>query len=233
MEPDRTALPEWAYPVEDDVPETILHLRIRTLLYHLVQRTLARRGIEALTGSDQFLYWVQGQPHRVIAPDLYVVLGVPADYDVRSWQVWREGKPPELVVEIVSDDVQKDYELAPVRYADVGVRELVIFDPLEGPGRIRWQVYRRDSAGDMVRARSTQADRVECQVLGCHLRYVVEAGQPRIRIGEGPHGDTLVPTAEESEATERAAKEQERAKRRALEAEVAALRARLAETDDS
>ncbi len=213
MEPERAALPDLAYPVEDDVPETLLHLRIRTLLYHLVRRYLAYQGIEALTGSDQFVYWAEGHPQRSVAPDLYVVLETSPHRDVRSWQTWREGKMPELAVEIVSDDVAKDYELGPVRYAEAGVRELIIFDPFDGPGRVRWQVYARDAHGELVRVQATQADRVPCQVLGCHLRWVEEDGQPRVRLGQGPRGDELVLTAEEAEVAERAAKEQERAQK--------------------
>ncbi len=248
MEPQSTALPEWAYPAEDDVPETLLHLRIRTLLYELVRRYLAQQGVEALTGSEQFVYWVEGNPQRALAPDLYVVRDVPADYDVRSWQTWREGKVPDLAIEIVSDDVGKDYEIGPVRYAEAGVEELVIFDPLDGPGRIRWQVYVRDARGDLVRTLSTDADRVPCRVLGCHLRWVEgEDGLPRVRLGVGPEGETLVPSAEEAEAFERAEKDRERADkereradkererdlRLAAEAELEALRARLAHRDDT
>ncbi len=253
MEPRSTNLPDWAYPAEDDVPETLLHLRIRTLLYELVRRYLASRGVPALTGSEQFLYWVEGNPLRSLAPDLYVVLGVSPDYDVRSWQTWREGRAPELAVEIVSDDVEKDYEVGPVRYAEAGVRELIIFDPTEGPGRLRWQVYVRDAEGDLAQTIATTEDRVPCQVLGCHLRCVEGVdGQPRVRLGVGPEGEELVPTAEEAETAERAEKvreraakeaeraakereradkERERARRLAAEAELAELRKRLAERD--
>ncbi len=261
MEPRRTNLPDWAYPAEDDVPETLLHLRIRTLLYELVRRYLAQQGVEALTGSEQFLYWVEDNPLRSLAPDVYVVLGVSPHYDVRSWQTWREGRVPELAIEIVSDDVDEDYEVGPVRYAEAGVRELVIFDPAEGPGRLRWQVYVRDAEGDLVQTQSTTGDRVPSGVLGCHLRCVEgEDGQPRVRLGVGPEGEELVPTAEEAEGAERSEKEQERAAkeaeraakeaeraakereradkereralRLAAEAELEELRARLAERDE-
>ncbi|MEM6929099.1 MAG: Uma2 family endonuclease [Myxococcota bacterium] len=229
MEPEPDALPEGAYPVEDAVPETLLHLRIRTMLYTLVRRYLAEQGIRALTGSEQFLYWVEGNSQRTVAPDVYVVLGVPPDRDVRTWQTWREGKAPELAIEIVSDDVGKDYETGPRRYAEAGVQELVIFDPFEGADRIRWQVYVRRSDGELVRTISTQADRVPSTVLGCHLRHVEEEGQPRVRLGVGAQGQQLVPTAEEAEDRERAAKEQERALRLAAQAELEALRRRLAD----
>ncbi len=228
MEPQGDALPDWAYPSEESVPESLLHLRIRTMLYTLVQRYLAQQGVEALTGSDQFVYWVEGNPRLAVAPDVYVVLDRATNYDVPSWMTWREGKAPELAVEIVSDDLSKDYRLAPRRYAEVGVQELIIFDPAAGPSRHRWQVYRRDDRGELVHALTSQHDRVPSQVLGCFLRCVGDGEHQRVRLAVDPRGDTLLPSAEEGEAAERAAKEQERNRREALEAEVAALKAELA-----
>jgi len=48
----------------------------------------------------------------------------------KMWQTWLPGhKPPHGAVEIVSEDWRKDYEDAPLKYAQLGTRELVIFDP--------------------------------------------------------------------------------------------------------
>lgn len=245
MEPQRQ--PPWDYPAEDDLGETLLHMLIRTLLFELVRRHLAQRAIRALTGSDQFVYWVEGNPHKTVAPDLYVVLGADPNRDVRVWKIWEEGSAPQFALEIVSDDVQKDYVLAPMRYAEMGVEELVVFDPMDRDGRVRWQLYRRTAAGDLVLHTSSNDDRIRSAVLDCHLRWVLDpqSGQPRVRLGVGPQGDQLVRTGEEAERAgkeaeragrqaervgreaERAGREAERARRLALEAEVAALKRRL------
>ena len=73
----------WDLPAEDDVAETLLHLMIRVLLLELARRWFATRGVRALVGSDQFVYWDRRNPHRVVAPDLYVVLDADPDRSVR------------------------------------------------------------------------------------------------------------------------------------------------------
>ena len=208
----RVALPDWAFPYEECVPESLLHLRIRTLLFLLAERYLAQQNVRALTGSDQFVYWNEGDTGRRIAPDVYIILDKGPYQDVTSWRVWGHGKPPDFALEIVSSNKNKDYDLAPSLYNEVGVRELVIVDPKDGPNRLRWQVYRRDATHSLVRSVATQDDRVQSEILGCYLRWVHTAeGEPRIRLGIGPQGENLVLTPEEEVERERAAKERERA----------------------
>lgn len=257
MDHPRSALPDWAYPAEDDVPESMLHLRLRTMLYLLVRHYLAERGVRALTGSEQFIYFVEGNPRRSLAPDVYVILDEDPERIIRTWKTWQEGRAPDLGVEIVSDDPHKDYVWAPLRYAEAGVRELIVFDPFDGPERYRWHVYRRDEAGDLVRVARSSDDRTWSEVLQCHLRWIPEGEDgAQLRLGEGPNGGRLVPTAVEQERAakeaervdkeaeraakeaeraakeiERTDKEAERARRRALEIEVEALRKQLAERD--
>ncbi len=215
---------DWSYPAEDDVGETYLHLLIRTLLLHLAQRHLASRETKAFVGSDQFVYWAQGYPHKAIAPDLFVVFGEEPNRPVRVWKTWEEGVVPSLAVEIVSENVRKDYVHGPMQYANLGVQELIIFDPQPGWGRVRWQVYRRDANAELVLVEKTDADRVRSDQLDCHLRQVVDAhdGLLRVRLATGDTGEDLVPTAEEAERTRRVE----------LEAEVAALRRQLAARED-
>ena len=133
------------YPSEDDGADTVLHLLLRTVLLALVRRWLAMRGTQALAGSDQFIYWVPGDPHSALAPDLYVLFGVEPERLFKSWRVWEEGIAPRLAVEIVSDDVSKAYVLGPPKYHRLGVEELNLFDPEadSSPDRVRCRVYRR------------------------------------------------------------------------------------------
>jgi len=221
------------YPVEDQMAESWLHLLVRSLLLMLTRRLLHTRGEIAFVGSDQFLYWVRGDPQRAIAPDLYVLPGVDPDSAGRSWKLWEEGVVPSLAVEVVSDDVEKDYIYAPMRYAEIGVAELVVYDPEphRGSDRIRWQVYRR--RGDaLLLEEQGDGDRVRSEALGCWLRVVPdEAGRPLVRIALDPTGEDLLPTTEEAERAEkeaeRAEKDAERARRIALEQVVAELRRKL------
>ena len=43
---------------------------------HHLARFLADRGERAFVGADQFIYWVQYEPTRAVAPDIYVLPGV-------------------------------------------------------------------------------------------------------------------------------------------------------------
>lgn len=104
--------------------------------------------------------------------------------------------------------------------------------------RVRWQVYRRVRGRGFVRVFAAMGDRVESHALGCWLRLVDEGGNPRLRLGTGPHGDALVPTdaeraAQERAAQERAAKDAAQARAEAVEAELVRLRALIARNDSA
>ena len=206
------------YPVSEKVPDPPLNRKIGVLLEQLVARWLAERGERAYVGGDQFIYWVQYQPTRAVAPDVYVLPGVDPETDVRAWKLWEYGVVPSLVVEVVGLDVRKDYELGPPRYDEIGVRELFVYDPgyAEGPERSRFQVWRR-RRGELVRVDRTDADRVRSRVLGCFIREVGEGSRRRLRLATGPRAEELFPTAEE--AAERGREE--------AEAELARVRAEL------
>jgi len=208
------------------VGEDMLQRWIVELLRPLLQWWLARRGVKAFVGADQFIYWRQHDPHARLSPDVYVLPGVDPRTRVRTWKIWQDRVVPSFALEVVSQDWEKDYAEVPARYAALGVVEVVIFDPgfAEHPEGVRWQVWRRVGKRGLVRVEATQADRVRSRSLGCWLRVVGEGRDTRVRIAVGARGDELVPTAEEREATERAAKEAERA---AKEAERAAKEAAL------
>jgi Uma2 family endonuclease len=202
------------YPEEEVVGESHLHLLIRIGLYSLIRRLLDERGEVAFVGSDQFMYWVRGNPQRAVSPDVYVFPGVDPATEARSWKLWEHDAPPSLVVEVVSDDVDKDYVAGPMRYAEIGVQELVIYDPEpeRGQDRVRWQVYRRRE-GELRLEDHGDGDRVRCEVLGCWLRVVPDdADRPLVRVALGTDGDDLFPTADE--AREAAERELEQLKRK-------------------
>ncbi|HEU4410213.1 MAG TPA: Uma2 family endonuclease [Polyangiaceae bacterium] len=205
------------YPASDDMGEPTLELFIRLVLVPLLERYLAARGLTAFVGSNQFIYWAQFEPTRSVAPDLYVVPGLAPRTQFDSIQTWLDGRVPSFALEIVSHDKRKDYVHAPERYAELGVRELVIYDPKASRRRgvgVTWQVYRRLSKRGFVQVEATGGDRVRSKVLGCVLREVRGAGGAlELRLGVGARGDELVPTeAEEARsAAERERAEKERA----------------------
>lgn len=214
------------YPVEERVGEDLLQRLIVELLRPLIERWLADRGVEALVGADQFIYYRQHEPTARYAPDVYVLPGVAPDTRVTSWKTWQTGIVPSFALEVASSDWRKDYEEAPERCAEIGLSELVVFDPgwAERPGGegARWQVWRTGKRG-LRRSIRSDEDRVRSRALGCWLRSVGVAQATRLRLAE-QRGEKLFPTAEEAE---RAAKVAERAAKEAALARIAELEAEL------
>ncbi len=187
------------YPVEDDVGEEILQRWITETLRPLLARFLAKRGRPVFVGADQFIYWEQFNPQKAVSPDVYVLPGVSPRTPVTCWRVWETGIVPSFAVEVVARDARKDYAAAPLRYAELGVRELVVFDPhwRESARRVCWQVYRRTRRGDFLQVASTNDDRVRSAVLRCWLRRTGEGVDTRLRLATGRRGIELVRTPEE------------------------------------
>ena len=92
-----------------------------------------------------------------IVPDMFLSLDVRSRAHLwetrhRSYFVWEFGKPPDLVVEIVSNRKGAEVEGKRRRYAGMGVRYCVIYDP--------WHAVMRDD----VRAYCLSGGRYERQV---------------------------------------------------------------------
>jgi Uma2 family endonuclease len=217
------------YPVDDGMGEGLGHRKTAELLRILLDLFLAHQRKVACVGANQFIYWVQGDPKKTVAPDVYVLPGVPADTDIDCWKVWETGIVPSVVVEVVSRSVKKDYVDAIERYRELGVLEVIVFDgkaTKSSPRRVRWQIFRRIKGQGLVRVEVSNEDRVQSRQLGCWLRMVGKGSSLCLRVGLGPKGDELLPTEAEAEAKARA---QVEAKAREAEAEAARLRKELEE----
>jgi hypothetical protein len=221
------------YPVDDDMGEALLHRDIAEVTRILMQRFLTLQGVVARVGANQFIYFVQGNPEKTVAPDVYVLPGVTLDTSIDCWKVWETGIVPSFALEVVSRSVKKDYDEVLRRYAELGVEEVVFFDPSPRIGhgssrRVRFQIYRRIKGRGLVRVEVTNEDRIKSKVLGCWLRRVGSGEQLRLRIATGPNGEHLFPTeAEEALAKAEAATAKAEATAATAEAE---QRARLAAT---
>jgi Uma2 family endonuclease len=123
------------YPSSDGKPmgETGIHVRVAVwytwgaLWLHFAKNP--RVAVEA----NMFVYYVKGDPKRCVCPDVFVVKDVPEDPYRRSYRVWKEGKAPDLVIEITSkktrkEDLNKKFDI----YQDVlKIPEYFLFDPTE------------------------------------------------------------------------------------------------------
>jgi Uma2 family endonuclease len=119
------------YPSTDGQPmgETGWHvLAIMTLYQTLRDHFAARPGV--YVAADMFLYYEEGQPSRVKAPDCMVVFGV-GNHERRSFKTWVEGAAPAVVFEISSAETYRE-DIGPKQdvYARLGELEYFLFDPL-------------------------------------------------------------------------------------------------------
>ena len=126
---DRAVVPRVVeYPSSDGKPvaETSLHYnRLRDVVTALQDRY---KGRDVFVGPNLQVYYVPDKPRIHLAPDVFVVFGVPnQDRDV--FKLWEEGVPA-FVLEITSktsedDDLDKKRR----RYAAWGVSEYFLYDP--------------------------------------------------------------------------------------------------------
>jgi hypothetical protein len=220
------------YPIEEKVGEDSLQLFIAELLRGAIDYYLVTLGKPTFVGADQFIYWAQFRPQKVVAPDIYILPGVLREARIRCLKTWEAGVVPSFALEIVSsNDVDKDYREAPGRYDELGVAELVVFDPdhHRGRDRLRFQVFRRVRGRGLVRVTATNEDRIRSRVLGCWIRAVGKGDKVRLRLAAGERGDALVPTEIEAVNAQmdqqRAQLDQATARAEAAEAELARLKA--------
>ena len=81
-------------------------------------------------GGDMLIYYRINDNETRVAPDVFVVLGVESRHKRDSWIVWREGKAPDIVMELASGSTwRRDMREKRAIYAEMGVAEYWRFDP--------------------------------------------------------------------------------------------------------
>ena len=132
------ALDEDSLPYTDDTPmpdgriqQGPLDYSREGIRYHLRDK----RGHVAVD-SDMFVYYIgrdkRGQPMRAsVAPDVFVVFGVPDRADRKSYVLWKEPDAKiRFALEIASPSTRThDHTVKRDVYASLGVREYFLFDP--------------------------------------------------------------------------------------------------------
>ena len=125
---------EVKYPTSDGRPmaETPLHMQEMIDLIETLQDHFAEDP-DVYVWGNMMLFYVEGDPRKHISPDVFVVRGV-SKFVVRDYyQTWKEGKAPDLAVEITSKSTRReDQKTKFILYRDVlKVPEYFLFDPTE------------------------------------------------------------------------------------------------------
>lgn len=230
VRPRTTFRPPVYYPESDGKPmgETDTHI---TLLTYLREALLDyfRADPNVYVAGNLFLYYKEGDPTQVVAPDVFVVKGAPRG-DRRIYQVWKEGKGPDVVFELTSRSTRKeDWGTKKKLYQKLRVTEYFIFDPLKEYQEPRLVGFRLGAWG----YRQMEDDPLFSQVLGLELRVEGEL----LRLIDPTTGEKLL-TPLEAQAARRlestarrqaeAVAASEAQARRQAETEIERLRAELA-----
>ncbi len=211
------------FPESASVPETGVHLRLRTALWSMIRVAMAER---VMVGSDQFLYWDPTDPKQCLAPDVLVWHGAP-DRPFSSWKVWERGAP-HLAVEIISASDARDrpWERKLEAYQRSGILELVRFDADDRQSPLRlWDRLE----GDLVEREVSKHELERSDVLG--LFWLLEPAPDlglMLRLSRDSAGAERLLTDEEARRAEAEGRRAEAEARSAAEARVRELEAELA-----
>jgi len=212
------------YPESDGKPmaETDVH---RNLLADLIFTldNYFQMQLDVYVSGNLLIYYVEGNPAKCFAPDVFVVRGVPKRQR-RTYKLWEEGVAPQIIIELTSrktwrEDLQIKWRL----YEELGVQEYFIFDPeydyLDDP-----LVGYRLENGKYVDL-EIKDRRVKSEVLELEL---VDTGET-LRLLD-PVNQHVLPNFQEASAAqqqlEAALKAEENAQRRAVELEATLARYR-------
>ena len=84
---------------------------------------------DVYVSGDLFIYYEQGNPKARVAPDVFVVFGVPK-HNRLIYKLWEEGPVPAFVMEVASRGTWREDEGRKAKlYEWLGVREYWQYDP--------------------------------------------------------------------------------------------------------
>jgi Uma2 family endonuclease len=199
--PQQRATREIEYPTGDGKPiaETDVHRDdmvdvIDTLRYHFVDDP------NVYISGNLLLYYEEGNPRKHVAPDVLVSFGVSKEPPRKYYQVWKEGRAPNVVIEITSKSTKRvDNRTKKELYRDVlQVAEYFQFDPTEDYLKPSLRGFRLVE-GEYQPIQPMNG-RIPSRALGLHL----ESDGTRLRLFDPMTGRRLLTSAERAEAAEAA-----------------------------
>ena len=198
------------YPYEDDEPmaatgfhaEQIVTLADQFFRYFEINEHI-------FVGIDTFIYYREGDRRKVVAPDIYIVLGASKFPQRRSFYTWSEGTAPSVVFEFLSDSTahQDRDEKVPLYLVDIGVQEYFIHQPdLERPAEFRG--WRQGPSGDIVEIVPDAEGGLFSETLNLYFRWKADTVTAvRLLRPYLPDG-TPITTSREDKALKEAAQEE-------------------------
>ena len=219
------------YPYEDEypMPATELHaVQANTFFDQIYRYFQVDENIHV--GLDNFIYYREGDITKVVAPDVYVVLGAAKLPLRRSFYTWAEGAVPAVAFEFLSDATarQDQHEKVTVYLQDMGVQEYFIHQPdTERPEEFRG--WRCRGPGDIIEIEPDASGALFSEALNLRLQWEYRPGEEiRLLRPYLPDGTPIATSIEMQHLKETAEKymETEVARRRAAETRAAEETAR-------
>lgn len=205
------------YPERDGKPmaETDIHRRLLSDLVFTLDNYF-RDQPDVYVSGNLLIYYVEGNPKKRVAPDVFVARGVPKGQR-RIYKLWEEGVMPQFVIELTSrqtwrEDLQEKWRL----YEQLGVQEYFIFDPEYDYLEESLVGYRLENG--QYTALEAQERRLRSEVLNLEL---VDTGET-LRLFDPQTGRFLANTQEAASAQQRVT---------ALEEELARYRERFGDIE--
>ncbi len=215
------------YPESDGKPmgETELHRNWTIRILDILQQRY--RGQSVYVASDLLLYYEEGTPTKFIVPDCFVVRNC-ATHLRRTFQTWKEGRVPDVVIEVTSRSASRtDMIDKPIVYEMMGVQEYFLFDPTSDYLESSLQGYRRIDG--QFREIPPINGQLRCLTLGVDLSVheqdlqIIDFETGVEQLTEAQFEQAARLDAEQGWEYERRAKEREQAARLAAEGRVREL----------
>lgn len=213
-----TAIPleeETYYPESDGAPmaETELHLEELVYVWQALKDRFQDEP-DVFVGANLFLYYRRGDPRAVVAPDGFVVKGVPkllpGNRRRRKYLLWEEGQAPCFVMETTSESTHSEDGDKKGIYEYLGVDEYFRFDPLGEYLSPRLQGFRLvEGKYRSIRPRS------DGSLLSQATGVVFRPDGPQLRLTDAVTGAPLLRKEEEAQARRLAEENAHQAKKNA------------------
>lgn len=217
------------YPSSDGLPMAESDFQRNYLIYAVEALGVHFQDREDVYVSGNLvIYYEEGNPQAVVAPDVFVVVGAPK-HDRSSYRLWQEPRAPDFVLEVTSRSTRSEDQGAKRGiYAFLGVQEYWQYDPTGDYLVPPLQGARLEGRNYQPLRETTLPD--GSPTLHSHvLRLDIRLEHGRLRFHDPATGRNLL-THQEAERARQEAEErvrQETAARQAAEARVAELEARL------
>ena len=220
--------PTLVYPESDGEPmaESGRHVRLLLDMIEMIDWHF-RDAPDVHVCGNMFLYYEEGNPRKVISPDVFMVRGV-AKKDLRTYKTWEQQPYLDFVLELASPSTYtKDFNEKKAIYEQIlRVKEYCIYDPYHeiDPSFVGFRLVE-----DTYQEIAFVEGRLPCETLGLELGErdgVLRLYDPVKGMWFGP-GRERTAEAETRASEEARARQEAETRAQHAEAELEKLRAAL------